>query len=173
MDFRALRFCDDQCCHDLIDLRRRANGAKVRVAVHWVTHNNMRGRLGDFRNERIEDWTVNKSPRPCDTALPRSAEIARDQTICGALQIGVVKDKNRGFPTQLKRGHGEVFSRIAHDMLCGFWSARKRDPVNIGVPCQRDCAIFSVASDDRNDALGKAGSLDQFGKREHRSRGYF
>ncbi len=54
-----------------------------------------------------------------------------------------------------------------------FWSASKGDPINIGVPCQWDGAIFRVASDDRDHTGRKARLFDQARELQHWCGGNF
>ena len=156
----------------MIELFPGAQGPDLGIVSERVADANPAGALDQFLEDLLANARLNKHPRTSHATLSGGTEIAGDYAVNGTLDVGIIKNQDRGLATQFERYHGKVFSRISHNVTRGFRSPGKRNPGNIRMARQQSSTGFAVTGNDVNHARRKSCFFDDPGKLEHRCRGH-
>ena len=116
---------------DMIELLASAQGSDLGIVCEWIANTDLACAFDQFFEDLLANTRLDEYSRSGNTTLPGGSEVTGDNTVHGALEIGVIKNQNWRFTTQLQRYHGKIFGGIAHDMTRGFRAAGKRDPGHV------------------------------------------
>src|SRR6266478_1117670 len=157
---------------DALELHAGNDGADVDGLVERRTDSQSVHAVLNFTDQFIRDALLHQQSRTSATNLPLVEPDAVDQSLHGAIQIGVFKNNERRFSTKFE---GKLFVALGCDFANGpahFRRTREGNLVDVGVLHER-FACRTVACNDVHDAGGQSGFLADLGERERRQRRKF